>query len=128
MAREYRFELSRTSCLATKWSSSRSYSFFGAMYSEMPLRFRREEDRLLLAGAQNGLHIAAAWRNSSSPAAGENVRSDFRVALFIPDGVALRNFVLGRFLEELCARGMWISITTFRNTWPISMRPAPRSK
>jgi hypothetical protein len=29
------------------------------------------------------------------------MRSDFRVALFIPDGVALRNFVLGRFLEEL---------------------------
>ncbi len=31
--------------------------------------------------------------------------SPLRVALFIPDGVALRNFVLGRFLKELVAKG-----------------------
>ncbi|MGA2713519.1 MAG: class I SAM-dependent methyltransferase [Bryobacteraceae bacterium] len=51
--------------------STRSYSFFGTLNSEMPLRFRREEERLLGAGAQNGLHIAAAWWNGSGPAAGE---------------------------------------------------------
>lgn len=31
--------------------------------------------------------------------------SAFRVALFIPDGVALRNFVLGRFLEDAVREG-----------------------
>lgn len=29
---------------------------------------------------------------------------EFRVALFVPDGVGIRNFVLGPFLEELAAR------------------------
>ena len=31
--------------------------------------------------------------------------SKLRVALFIPDGVAVRNFVLGRFLNELVSKG-----------------------
>jgi hypothetical protein len=33
------------------------------------------------------------------------VTSKLRVALFIPDGVAVRNFVLGRFLKELVTKG-----------------------
>ena len=44
--------------------SSRSYSFFGTMYSELGSRFQREEDRLLKEGARNGMHVAAAWRRS----------------------------------------------------------------
>src|SRR5579871_3414259 len=31
--------------------------------------------------------------------------SDFRVALFISDGVGIRNFVLGKFLRELAQYG-----------------------
>jgi SAM-dependent methyltransferase len=51
--------------------SKRSYSFFGTMYSELSPRFQREEDRLLQAGAANGLHVAAAWRNVHGSSAGE---------------------------------------------------------
>ncbi len=50
--------------------ATRSYSFFGTMYSEMPPRFQTEEDQLLQAGARNGLHIAAAWRNVRASEAG----------------------------------------------------------
>ncbi len=32
------------------------------------------------------------------------MKSEFRVALFVPDGVGIRNFVLGPFLENLAAR------------------------
>ena len=49
----------------------RSYSFFGTMYSELSPQFQKEEDRLLRAGAANGLHIAAAWRNVHGSSAGE---------------------------------------------------------
>jgi len=51
--------------------SKRPYSFFGTMYSELTPQFQREEDRLLQAGAANGLHVAAAWRNVHGPSAGE---------------------------------------------------------
>lgn len=44
--------------------AARSYSFFGTMSSELPPRFRKEEERLIGEGARNGLHIAAAWRNA----------------------------------------------------------------
>ena len=44
--------------------SSRSYSFFGTMYSELGSRFQKEEDRLQKEGARNGMHVAAAWRRS----------------------------------------------------------------
>src|SRR6185312_17379144 len=38
-------------------------------------------------------------------AAREAVRSNaFRAALFVPDGVGIRNFVLGSFLQELARR------------------------
>jgi 2-polyprenyl-3-methyl-5-hydroxy-6-metoxy-1,4-benzoquinol methylase len=51
--------------------SSRSYSFFGTMYSELGSRFQSEEDRLLKDGARNGMHVAAAWRRSDLAGAEE---------------------------------------------------------
>ena len=51
--------------------SKRSYSFFGEMYSELAPHFQREEDRLLQAGAPNGLHIAAVWRKVNGSTNGD---------------------------------------------------------
>jgi SAM-dependent methyltransferase len=51
----------------------RSYSFFGAAYSELPSSFQKEEDRLLRQEAPNGQHIGAIWMNT---AGGERLVQD----------------------------------------------------
>jgi len=40
---------------------SLSYSFFGRMWSELPDKFRLEEERLYNAGAPNGWNVAGVW-------------------------------------------------------------------
>jgi ubiquinone/menaquinone biosynthesis C-methylase UbiE len=42
--------------------SARSYSFFGAMASDLPPTFRQREQELIRARALNGLRIAGLWR------------------------------------------------------------------
>jgi hypothetical protein len=42
--------------------TSCTYSFFGKMWSELPVEFKREEERLFAAGATNGWHTAGVWQ------------------------------------------------------------------
>jgi SAM-dependent methyltransferase len=45
--------------------SVRTYSFFGAMYSDLSPSFRREEDRLISSRSPDGLHVGAIWRRKA---------------------------------------------------------------
>jgi 2-polyprenyl-3-methyl-5-hydroxy-6-metoxy-1,4-benzoquinol methylase len=42
--------------------STRSYGFFGVLWDTLPPRLRVVEEQLIQAGAQNGLHVGAAWK------------------------------------------------------------------
>jgi ubiquinone/menaquinone biosynthesis C-methylase UbiE len=45
--------------------SRRSYGFFGALWDSLPPRLRVTEEQLIKSGAQNGLHVGAAWKLKS---------------------------------------------------------------
>ena len=42
--------------------STRSYSFFGEMLSDLPRKYKKEEETLIKWNAMNGSHVAAAWQ------------------------------------------------------------------
>lgn len=48
-----------------------SYGFFGMLRSSLPVRLQAEEDRLAVAGAQNGAHIGAAWKRPTTSGPGQ---------------------------------------------------------
>jgi 2-polyprenyl-3-methyl-5-hydroxy-6-metoxy-1,4-benzoquinol methylase len=57
--------------LKTHWKaydlvSTRAYSFFGEMYSELPRSFRRREEQLHNLRASNGMHLCGAWRRNDN--------------------------------------------------------------
>jgi hypothetical protein len=45
--------------------STRSYGFFGQLWSTLPAARKQMEERLIAEHAANGFHIAAAWRVKS---------------------------------------------------------------
>jgi ubiquinone/menaquinone biosynthesis C-methylase UbiE len=48
--------------------STRSYAFFGPLWSQLPPHRKLAEEQLIAAKAPNGFHVAAAWKLSSSAA------------------------------------------------------------
>ena len=42
--------------------STRSYAFFGRLWSDLPPHFRKLEEELAAQKVLNGLHVGAAWK------------------------------------------------------------------